>query len=173
LIGLAPFLIAPALAAAAAVLVTPADVLGAPVAALTRLNIGVLGLCVVAGVGLGARLARGPRGAAATWDCGYAAPGPRMQYSASSFGDLLVRAFAFALWPLVRAPRLETVFPARGSFHSDVPDVVLDRIVSPLSRALARILNRSRALQQGSIHAYLLYVWLTLVALLVVTGLSG
>ena len=174
LIGLAPFLIVPALAAAcAAVGVAPAEVLHAPVAALTRVNVGVLGLCVLAGVGLGTRIARGPRSVAATWDCGYAAPGPRMQYSASSFGELLVRTFAFALWPRVRAPRLATVFPARGAFHSDVPDVVLDRVVSPLSRALARMLNRSRALQQGSIHAYLLYVWLTLVVLLVVTGLSG
>lgn len=173
LIGLAPFLLLPSLAAAcAAVLVTPGDALDAPLASLSRLNGTVLALCALAGVALGARVARGPRAAALTWDCGYAAPGPRMQYSASSFGELLVRAFAFALWPRVRAPRLASVLPARGAFHSDVPDVVLDRVVSPLSLALARVLNRSRVLQQGSIHAYLLYVWLTLVALLVVTGLS-
>jgi len=44
---------------------------------------------------------------------------------------------------------------------------------APAGRALARGFGRLRALQQGSVHAYLLYVWLALVALLVVTGVSG
>jgi hydrogenase-4 component B len=173
-IGLVPFLIVPALiAACATVLSVPADVVGPPVAALSLLNLGVLALCAVAGATLGLRLVRGPRGVAGTWDCGYSAPGLRMQYSASSFGELLVRAFAFALRPRVHAPRLEAVFPAPASFHSDVPDLMLDRVVSPASRALARGLNHLRALQQGSVHAYLLYVWIALVALLVATGVSG
>ena len=33
---------------------------------------------------------------ALTWDCGYAAPTARMQYSASSFADLLVGLTHFA-----------------------------------------------------------------------------
>jgi len=173
-IGLVPSLIVPALTAACAtVLSLPADVIRAPVAALSLLNLGVLALCALVGVALGLRLLRGPRGAAGTWDCGYAAPGRRMQYSASSFGELLVRAFEFALRPRVDAPRLAAVFPGPASFHSDVPDLMLDRVVSPASRALARGLNHLRALQQGSIHAYLLYVWIALVALLVATGASG
>jgi len=172
-IGLAPFLIAPALAAACStVLSAPSGVLGAPLAALSRVNVGVLALCALAGVGLGLRVARGTRGASGTWDCGYAAPGPRMQYSASSFAQLLVRAFAFALWPRTHAPRLAAVFPAPDAFHSEVPDVVLDRVIQPATDALALALNRLRALQQGSIHAYLLYVWLALVTLLVATGVS-
>ncbi|MEX2205575.1 MAG: proton-conducting transporter membrane subunit [Myxococcota bacterium] len=173
-IGLAPFLIAPALeAASGAVLPVSAEMLRAPVASLSLLNLGVLAVCALVGVALGVRLMRGPRAASGTWDCGYAAPTASMQYSASSFAELLVGAFEFALRPRVHAPRLAAILPGAASFHSDVPDLVLDRVVSPAGRALARGFGRVRALQQGSVHAYLLYVWLTLVALLIVTGVSG
>jgi hypothetical protein len=53
-----------------------------------------------------------------------------------------------------------------------VPDAVLDGLVLPASRQLANLLGRLRVLQQGSVHAYLLYVWIALVALLAVSGAS-
>ena len=45
-----------------------------------------------------------------TWDCGYAMPAPRMQYSASSFAERLVGLFSFVLRPRVEAPKLATTF---------------------------------------------------------------
>ena len=50
---------------------------------------------------------------AATWGCGYPAPGPSMQYTASSFAQMLVGMFGWVLRPRVRRPADLAVFPAR------------------------------------------------------------
>jgi len=124
---------------------------------------------LVAMVGVGSWVAARARAAAAeagTWDCGYAAPSPRMQYTASSFGEMLVALFAWALRPEARAPRLVGPFPPAASFHSHVPDTVLDRAVVPAFSLAGRAFARLRPLQRGSIHLYLVYILGTLLALL-------
>ncbi len=97
-----------------------------------------------------------------TWDCGYAAPSARMQYTSSSFAGMLVGLFAWALRPRVTPVRLATLFPSPASFHSEVPDTVLDRFIFPATRVVARALVWFRWIQQGSIQVYLLYVLATL-----------
>ena len=47
-----------------------------------------------------------------------------------------------------------------------VPDLVLDRAVYPVARSVGRVFAWMRWLQLGSINAYLLYILITLVALL-------
>ncbi len=111
-----------------------------------------------------ARAASGP-----TWDCGYAAPSPRMQYTASSFAQTLVDLFAWALRPVVHPPRVGGLFPQPATFHSHVPDTVLDRAVLPLSRAGARVARWFRWVQHGNVHLYLVYVLSTLVILILVS----
>jgi hydrogenase-4 component B len=173
-IGVAPFAFAHALGAASAVaLRAPPAELDAPFAAISLTALAVLALCGAVGLALRARLSRAPLEAAGTWDCGYAAPSSRMQYSASSFAAPLVRVFSFALLPSVHSPRLTPLFPAPSAFHSDVVDAALDRILLPVARAFADVAGRLRVLQQGSVHAYLLYVWLALIVLLAVTGVTG
>jgi hypothetical protein len=89
-----------------------------------------------------------------------------MQYSSSSFAQMLVRTLAWALWPDERVPAIAGLFPHRASFHSQVPDVVLDRIALPVARGVGRVFRWLRWVQLGSINAYLLYILLTLVLLL-------
>ena len=101
-----------------------------------------------------------------TWDCGYAAPSPRMQYTAASFGQMLVALFSWALRPRIRAPRQLPLFPSPNHFHSDVPDIVLDEAVLPTFQLSARLFARFRFLQRGGIQAYLLYIFAILLALL-------
>jgi formate hydrogenlyase subunit 3/multisubunit Na+/H+ antiporter MnhD subunit len=171
-IGVAPAALAPALAAACADSLGSAAPIEAPFAAISGVALAALVLSAGVGLALRARLTRAPFAAAATWDCGYAAPGARMQYSASSFAEPLVRVFSFALLPQIRAPRLASVFPAPAAFHSVVVDAVLDRLLLPAARTFGEVTGRLRALQQGSVHAYLLYLWLALIALLAVTGVT-
>lgn len=102
-----------------------------------------------------------------TWDCGYAAPNARMQYTGSSFAQSLVALFAWGLWPRVRRMRPQGLFPTPASFASEVPDVVLDRLVLPTIRVLSDFLRWARVLQQGQIQVYVLYVLLTVIALFV------
>jgi hypothetical protein len=59
-----------------------------------------------------------------------------------------------------------SLFAEKTAFHSHVPDTVLDRVVSPSFRLAARLLTWFHVFHQGSIQTYLLYIFLTLVALL-------
>jgi hydrogenase-4 component B len=102
-----------------------------------------------------------------TWDCGYAESSPRIQYTASSFAQMLVGLFRWAVLPDEHRPRLNGLFPAAGEhFESHAPDPVLDRLLLPgLSRGRS-FLGLARVIQAGRIQAYLLYIVVTLVVLL-------
>jgi hydrogenase-4 component B len=105
-----------------------------------------------------------------TWNCGYAAPSSRMQYTSSSFAEMLVGMFRWALRPQLHPPRIRGLFPGPTGFASHVPDTVLDGILLPGGRAAGRGFRWLRFLQRGSVHAYLLYILATLVWLLVWHG---
>ena len=101
-----------------------------------------------------------------TWDCGYAASNPRMQYTASSFADGLVAGLDWVLWPRSLGGKVAGNFPVDRPFESHVPDPVLDRLADPVFRTLSLGASLLRFLQSGQLHIYLLYVLLTLLALL-------
>lgn len=116
--------------------------------------------------GVTARLVRGRRSSVLTWDCGYAAPGPRMQYTASSFADTLIRLFRWALIPVEHRSIETGLFPTAGSFDTHVPDPVLDRLLVPGVEKGNRLMALGRFIQAGRIQIYILYVLLALVVLL-------
>jgi len=103
-----------------------------------------------------------------TWDCGYIAPSARMQYTASSFAQMLVGLFGWALTPHLSNTRCEGYWPMPVSFRSHVPDTILDRMVMPAFRQTARLFSHVRVLQQGRAQLYLVYIVVTLLALLLV-----
>lgn len=107
-----------------------------------------------------------------TWDCGYARPTPRMQYTGSSFAQTLVGLLAWALWPKTRPPKLSGIFPRYESFSSEVPDAVLERLILPFFRFSGRTLHGLRLLQQGRIQIYIVY-FLAAVMLLLLWGRFG
>jgi hydrogenase-4 component B len=98
-----------------------------------------------------------------TWDCGYARPTARMQYSASSFADGWGE-FMPGLRSRVR--RIRALFPRDIAFHSEFQDPVGEGFVAPRTGRLALRLQRYRWLQQGQLPMYLLYILATLVVML-------
>lgn len=104
--------------------------------------------------------------AAVTWDCGYAAPTARMQYTASSLARTLTAFFAWAMPPVVHAPRRFPLFPAPAKFESHVPDTVLDRALLPSARGARWLLGFARYIQHGRMQLYLVYLGVTLIVLL-------
>jgi hydrogenase-4 component B len=104
--------------------------------------------------------------AGATWDCGYARPSPRMQYSSSSFAGPLVGMFRWLLRPRIHYTPPLGLFPTRSVFESHVPEIVLDGWLKPLWRRIKLHLASARVLQQGNVQRYLLYVLLAIFALL-------
>lgn len=134
---------------------------------------GWLLLFLLGGIGfwLYRRSRQAPRNAT-TWGCGYRFPAPRMQYTASSFADILVRLFQFGLWNERHGGKVPGLFPAATRFSSHTPDAVLDRLLSPLFLCIAWLFRRTRAIiQNGVIAIYLLYVALAVMALLALVTL--
>jgi len=102
-----------------------------------------------------------------TWDCGYAAPTPRMQYTASSFGWPAVGVFAMFVRPEMKCVLPAGLFPAQAALATDTPDGFVQRAYRPLFAGLGWVILRLRWLQHGRIQFYVLYIALTLLALLV------
>jgi hypothetical protein len=90
----------------------------------------------------------------------------RIQYSASSFAQMLTGLFSFVLKPQVHKPAVVGIFPRRAAFHSHVPESVLELVYIP---ALERLYERFipiRRLQNGVLQQYVLYMLITLLVLL-------
>jgi len=177
-IGLLPATMAPLLQAAAdswTTLATEARLTAAlaPLPLVGAAGWVLLLYLAVLGVWLHRRTRKAPRGVP-TWGCGYLAPTPRMQYTASSFADFLAGQFRFALRTERHGGRVAGLFPAREEFASHTSDTVLDRLLLPGCRSLAQGCCWLRArVQNGMIPTYLLYVALTLLALLAVAVVKG
>ena len=112
------------------------------------------------------RLAAAPVGEADTWGCGYQRPAPRMQYTASSFAQMLTGLYAFVLKPQVHKPDIAGIFPPHAGFHSHVPESVLELVYIPALERLYERFHPIRKLQSGILQQYVLYSLVTLIVLL-------
>lgn len=147
----------------------------AAVPALVGVPVGWLVICAalvaLALLALWALLLRrldGRRGGVGTWDCGYAAPTGRMQYTARSFAGILTcEASPAALAPRPDRRPARGLFPAPGRFAAEAGELLLDRVVRPASVWVAVRLQRLRLLQQGFLPIYMIYIFITVAALLV------
>jgi hydrogenase-4 component B len=113
-----------------------------------------------------ALLAGRERRVSGTWDCGYAAPTARMQYTASSFAEPLTKLFAPILRTRERAAGPEGLFPASAAFATETPDAFRDELYRPAFEGALKSVWKLRRLQHGRIQLYVLYIALTLAALL-------
>jgi hydrogenase-4 component B len=112
------------------------------------------------------RLRQAAAATAGTWDCGYARPTGRMQYTASSFAASILELFNWVLQPHRTRVRLTAAFPEAARYSSHVGDVVLDRFLKPVWSGVKGLLAHRRARQQGIIQLYLSYICLALIVLL-------
>ncbi|MBI5596053.1 MAG: hypothetical protein HY928_08190 [Elusimicrobia bacterium] len=105
-------------------------------------------------------------GAGPTWGCGFTAPTPRMQYTASSYAQPLARAFDGLLNEVTEFAPPTGYWPRRASFEAHTPDPVLDRALLPASARAEQAFVRARRMQHGRLQYYLLYVFAFLVFVL-------
>jgi hydrogenase-4 component B len=89
-----------------------------------------------------------------------------MQYSSSSFAEMLVKLFGWALQPEVHRPKIDVLFPRKAHSESHVHDTVLSKAVWPATRAITWLFSWGRYVQSGSLQAYLMYILLVIVFLL-------
>ncbi len=180
LLGVAPGLVAPVLERVAAVW-AGAPFSTASLAALVPfgwVSAGALALVALTGLGFLAVLPVCRRGrlrqpALPTWDCGFAASSPRLQYTASSFAALITARFAWALRPQQHLPKVDRLFPGAARFDSHVDDAVLEGILRPAGRVAHELTAWFRSLPQGQLQRYILYILAVLVPLLVWAVVGG
>jgi len=149
---------------------TPADVLweaARPLTIISGAGIGVLVLIGVVALVRRRLLAGHPVGETVTWDCGYAAPTARMQYTGSSFAQPLTELFRPLLGTRKKFTPLAGYFPAPTTLTTDTPDVSRERVYRPVFGLVEAGLSRLRWLQHGNVQLYVLYIALTLLVLLV------
>ena len=106
---------------------------------------------------------------APTWDCGLRGLTPQMEYTATGFSKPIRMIFKALFRPRREVQReydFSPYFATTIRFESHVEEVFLTRLYRPLNRRVLRVSRRLRALQAGSIQAYLIYIFVTLLALL-------
>ena len=96
---------------------------------------------------------RGP-----TWDCGYAAPTARMQYTGGSFSGIVAGWFPGASGPERSLRRPRGPFPTRAGWVEEFPDTVLRRVIEPLGAAVLQVSAATRRLQHGRVQFYVVYL---------------
>ena len=108
-----------------------------------------------------------------TWDCGYATPTARMQYTSGSFAGIAAGWFAWMLRPERKLRRPRGHFPAEAIRLERIPETVLERVIAPVGAAIMRVSTAVRRLQHGRLQFYILYVVAGLMALGVLVLLGG
>ena len=105
--------------------------------------------------------------AAGTWDCGYALPTPRMQYTSSSFSQPLTDFFSMFIRRRRHMVRPEGTFPASSSFSTETPDLFQQDVLHPVLERFYSSALRLRFFQHGRLQFYILYIIVTLLALFI------
>ena len=139
----------------------PAD-LGAALPAVSLAALALILFCGLLWAARGHRLARLPVARAGTWACAGAPLTPRMQYTASSYAAPLLASYRSLSG--VREHATGT------GYESHPIDLVLDGAVSPAWGQITRVAREARLFQAGRLRWYLLYVILTVLALLLYIG---
>jgi hydrogenase-4 component B len=174
-IGFAPILFWPAL-------VRAVDAwnpiwMGAPtppaLTSLSRFHVALMVGALGAVLWLWRRVQRGGVSRGPTWDCGFAFPTPRMQYTTGSFAGILTDWFAWILRPVRYERRPEGPFPVSAARTQHTPETVLERVVEPLGGVILRVSQMVRSLQHGRVQSYLMYLLLGLAALALSILLGG
>src|ERR1700757_3830179 len=107
---------------------------------------------------------RGP-----VWDCGLPGLSEENEYTATAFSKALRMIFS-VLYKLRREIQavfdISRDFPKEIRFESEIEPTFEKRLYAPLQEFIFRVSARMRTIQAGSIHAYLAYIFVTLVLLL-------
>ena len=110
-----------------------------------------------------------------TWDCGLPGLSAENEYTATAFSKPLRMIFA-ALFRPRREIQAEfdvsPYYPKAIRFESEIQPAFEKHFYTPLQEGVLAIAARARRLQAGSIHAYLAYIFVTLI-LLLLFGVRG
>lgn len=176
LLGLAPAFVAPILARASEAwrpLEAGTAALRVPLVSLGRFQLILAFVLVGVAFALWRRVhrlgvTRGP-----TWDCGYAQPSRRMQYTAGAMGGTVGGWFTWFLRPERSQRRPRGPLPDRAFLLERARETVLEGVVTPVARHVLRVSTAVRRLQHGRLQSYILYIVIGLAALSLLVLVQG
>jgi len=138
-----------------------------------------LALAIVAGLGVavlpavairvGYAIRRAP-----TWGCG-GLLGPRTEYTATAFSKPLMMIFRAVYRPTREVEALAKVspyFPQEVRYHIEIEPTFERYVYGPLTDTVLRMADRLKILQAGSLHAYLGYVIVLVLSLVLIVWWS-
>ena len=102
-----------------------------------------------------------------TWDCGYARPTARMEYTGSAIIQNLADLFNGFLQIRRRITPPKGLFPEKASFEWESPDGSERFFWSFLFGGVGRIADRVHKFQSGYLHAYVLIMTIALIAMII------
>jgi hydrogenase-4 component B len=115
------------------------------------------------------------RASGATWDCGLPGLTADNEYTATAFSKPLRMIFA-ALFRPRREIQAEfdvsPYYPKAIHFESEIQPTFEKHFYDPLQSGIIALASRMRRVQAGSLHAYLAYIFVTLI-LLLLFGVRG
>ena len=135
--------------------------------ALIGLALVPLGLWLVLGRrnGVRSKSVTGP-----TWDCGLPGLTAANEYTATAFSKPLRMIFS-ALFRPKREIQAEfdvsRYYPKAIHFESEIQPTFETHVYAPIQKGILALAERMRRIQTGGIHAYLAYIFVTLILLLI------
>ncbi|MGA2183835.1 MAG: hydrogenase 4 subunit B [Bryobacteraceae bacterium] len=109
------------------------------------------------------------------WDCGLPGLTADNEYTATAFSKPLRMIFSALYRPrreIQAEYEVSPYYPSAIRFESEIEPTFEKHIYGPLQERIMAVANRMRGIQAGSIHAYLAYIFITLV-LLLLFGVRG
>lgn len=107
-----------------------------------------------------------PQATGPTWGCGYLAPAPRIQYTASSFGALFGSFSAGVVRTRLRLSAIAGIAPSAARLSHSAEETVLERVIEPVFSVVGVGFAFLRRLQHGEVQIYILYIFVTLFLLM-------
>jgi len=102
-----------------------------------------------------------------TWDCGYARPEARMQYTASSFAQPIVDFFKGILRTRKSVHKINEYFPKDFSYQTKTTDLFRETVFKPVVNVVYRLAEELTFIQHGKLQIYILYILATLIVLFI------
>jgi len=130
---------------------------------------GVAGAGVLA-IRIGVAVRRVP-----TWGCG-GDLSARTEYTATAFSKPLMMIFRAVYRPTRQVEALADVspyFPQEVRYHAEIEPTFERYVYRPVLRAVLRVADGLKVLQSGSLHAYLAYVIVMVVSLVLLVWWNG
>ncbi len=106
-----------------------------------------------------------------TWDCGYAEPTSRMQYTPSSFTDTLTGLLGFVLKPKITGKPVEGIFPVKSNYLKTISDLVLKHWLQPLGIYAKSRFRKINRFQHGQTHLYIFYLLFASLVMFLIAGM--